>query len=225
MNGCGRAFVAVLRRDLVIGFRHRSELGNPVVFNIIVALLFIFALGNDPVILGRLAAAIIWVCAVLASTLSLERLFTPDYEDGTLEQLLLSAQPLPLLVAAKILAHWLLCGLPLVVAALLLGVLLYLPQPGYPPLLLTLLLGTPVFSLLGALLAALTVGLRGSGVLLALLILPLYIPVLIFAVAAVSDAVHGLSIAGQIYFLASLFVLALTLLPFATAATLRLRLG
>lgn len=220
-----RAFSAVLRRDLLLGARHRVEIVNPLVFYVLIASLFPFAVGSDAPTLGAIGPAVIWVCALLAATLSLDRIFHADYEDGTLEQLLLARHPLALLAGAKMLAHWLLCGLPLIPAALVLAVLYRLPDGALWPMLLTLLLGTPVFSLTGAALAALTVGLRGSGVLLALLILPLYIPVLIFAVAAVGNAVKGLAITGEIYFLAALLVLALTLMPLAAAAALRIRLG
>ena len=219
------AFLAVLRRDLLIGLRHRGELANPLVFYLIVAAMFPLAIGSRPESLRELAPVAIWLGALLASTLSLDRVFHADYEDGCLEQLLLSHHPLTQLVAAKILAHWMLTGIPLMATALLLGVMFQLPAAAYAPLIVTLLLGTPVLSLIGAVLAALTVGLRGSGVLLALLILPLYIPVLIFSVAAVSNASKGLSIAAELYFLAAVLVLSATLMPLAAAASLRVRLG
>ena len=219
------AFTAVLRRDLLLGLRQRVEIINPLVFYVLIASLFPFAVGNDASTLGSIGPAVIWVCALLAATLSLDRIFHDDFEDGSLEQLILARHPLALLTGAKILAHWLLCGLPLIPAALALAVLYNLPVAALWPMLITLLLGTPVFSLIGAALAALTVGLRGSGVLLAMLILPLYIPVLIFAVAAVGNAMHGLAIAGELYFLGALLVLALTLMPLAAAAALRIRLG
>lgn len=218
-------FAAVLRRDLLLGLRHRVEIVNPLVFYLLVASLFPFAVGSDASTLAGIGPAVIWVCALLAATLSLERVFHADYEDGTLEQLVLARHPLALLVAGKVAAHWLLCGLPLLPAALALAVLYRLPSTALAPMLVTLLLGTPVFSLTGAALAALTVGLRGSGVLLALLILPLYIPVLIFAVAAVGNAMNGLAIVGEIHFLGALLALALTLMPLAAAAALRIRLG
>ncbi len=219
------AFMAVLRRDLLLGLRHRVEIVNPLVFYVLIASLFPFAVGSDPSTLGIIGPAVIWVCALLAATLSLDRIFHADFEDGSLEQLVLARQPLVLLTGAKIFAHWLLCGLPLIPAALALAVLYQLPASSLWPMLITLLLGTPVFSLTGAALAALTVGLRGGGVLLALLILPLYIPVLIFAVSAVGNAMNGLGIAGELYLLSALLVLALTLMPMAAAAALRIRLG
>jgi heme exporter protein B len=219
------AFMAVLRRDLLLGMRHRVEIANPLVFYLLIASLFPFAVGSDRQTLGIIGPAVIWVCALLAATLSLDRIFHADFEDGSLEQLVLARQPLVLLAGAKICAHWLMCGLPLIPAALALAVLYQLPASSLWPMLITLLLGTPVFSLTGAALAALTVGLRGGGLLLALLILPLYIPVLIFSVGAVGNAMNGLSIAGELYLLAALLVLALTLMPLAAAAALRIRLG
>ena len=220
-----KAFLAVLRRDLMLGMRHRVEIINPLVFYVLIASLFPFAVGSDAPTLGIIGPAVIWVCALLASTLSLDRIFHADFEDGSLEQLLLARQPLVLLTGAKILAHCLLCGLPLIPAALALSALYQLPVSSLWPMLITLMLGTPVFSLTGAALAALTVGLRGGGVLLALLVLPLYIPVLVFSVGAVGNAINGLSIAGELYFLAALLVLALTLMPLAAATSLRIRLG
>jgi heme exporter protein B len=220
-----QVFVAVLKRDLLLAARHRSELANPMVFYLIVATLFPFATGTEPATLRELAPAVIWVAALLASTLSLERMFHSDFEDGSLEQFLLSDQPLTLLVGAKILAHWLLSGIPLVLTALLLALMYRLPVHVLGPLLATLLLGTPILSLLGSVLAALTVGLRGSGVLLALLILPLCIPMLIFAVSAVNNAARGLSISAELYFLAALLVLSLTIMPAAAAGALRVRLA
>jgi heme exporter protein B len=219
------AFAAVLKRDLLLAFRHRSEWLNPVIFYVIVVSLFPIAMGPEPEVLAGLAPAVIWVAALLAATLSLDRVFHADFDDGSLEQLLLSPHPLTLLVAAKILAHWLLNGLPLIAIAALLAVLLSLPQAALLPLLGTLLLGTPVFSLTGGVLAALTVGLRGGGLLLALLILPLLVPVLIFSVAAVGNAVRELPVAAEFYFLGAILVLAASIMPPAAAAALRARLG
>ena len=217
--------MAVLRRDLLLGMRHRVEIANPLVFYVLIASLFPFAVGSDAPTLAIIGPGVIWVCALLAATLSLDRIFHADFEDGSLEQLVLARQPLVLLAGGKICAHWLMCGLPLIPAALALAVLYQLPTSSLWPMLITLLLGTPVFSLTGAALAALTVGLRGAGLLLALLILPLYIPVLIFSVGAVGNAMNGLSIAGELYLLSALLVLTLTLMPLAAAAALRIRLG
>ncbi len=224
-NSTFAVFLAVLRRDLLIGLRHRSELFNPLVFFFIVVTMFVLALGPYADTLKQVAPAVIWVAALLASTLSLDMLFHSDLDDGSLEQFLLSPHPLIIIVIAKIMAHWLLTAAPLIVAALFLGLMVYLPQSAIVPLLLTLLLGTPVLSLVGAVLGALTVGLRGSGILLTLLILPLYIPVLIFSVATVDNAAKGLAITGELYFLGAMLVLSVTLAPFATASSLRVRFG
>ncbi len=218
-------FLAILRRDLMIGLRQRSELVNPLVFFFIIVTLFALALGPYEETLRQSAPAVIWVAALLASTLSLDTMFHSDLDDGCLEQFLLSHHSLTIIVMAKITAHWLLTSAPLIVAALFLGLMVYLPQTAMLPLLATLLLGTPVLSLVGAVLVALTVGLRGSGVLLTLLILPLYIPVLIFSVATVDNAAKGLAITGELYFLGAILVLAATLAPLATTSSLRIRLG
>ncbi len=220
-----KAFLAILVRDLRLGLRHRSELINPLLFFLIVVTLFPLALGPDKIALQQNAPAVIWVAAVLAASVSMDMMFRSDFEDGSLEQILLSPHSDTILVMAKILAHWLLTGAPLIVFALLLSILLYLPTAALIPLLISLLLGTPIFSLVGSVGVALTVGLRGGGMLLALLILPLYMPVLIFAVAAVNNAVQGMSVSGEFYFLGALLVLALTLAPLATAASLRIRMG
>lgn len=216
------AFTALLKRDLVLANRHRSEFVNPLLFFIIIASLFPLAVSPDKKVLQVLAPGVIWVAALLATLLSLENLFRSDFEDGALEQLLLSPQPASILMLAKVLAHWLVTGLPLLILAPLLGALLYLPSKAMTTLMATLALGTPVLSLIGAIAVALTVGLRRSGVLVSLLVLPLYIPVLIFAASAVESAAAGLSVSGQLYFLAALLVLTLTLAPLATAAALRI---
>jgi len=219
------AFIAVLQRDLTLGMRHRAELVNPLLFYLIVVMMFPLAIGPNQEMLQRIAPGVIWVAALLASTLALDMMFRSDFEDGTLEQLLLSHHPVILLVIAKITAHWLLTGAPIIVAGIFLGIILNLQENSFIPLLLTLLLGTPVLSLVGSAATALTIGLRSSGMLLALLILPLYVPVLIFAVAAVNNAAQGLSIQGELFFLSAILVLSATLAPFATAASLRIRLG
>lgn len=221
-----QAFTAILSRDLKLGFRHMSDLLNPLLFYLIVVTLFPLSLGPERSVLQQNAPAIIWVAAVLATSISLDKMFRSDLEDGSLEQILLSPYPDIILVMAKILAHWLMTGAPLAVFALLLSsVLLYLPIEAYYPLLATLLLGTPILSLVGSVAVALTVGLRGGGMLLVLLILPLYMPVLIFAVSAVNNSMKGLTVAGEYYFLGGMLVLAITLAPFATAFALRIRMG
>ena len=215
------AFYTLLKRDLTLAYRHRSELANPLLFAVIVVSLFPLGISPEPKILQLIAPGVIWVVALLAAMLSLDSLFRSDFEDGSLEQMVLTAHSLPLLVLAKVFAHWLVTGLPL----LFLGILLFLPQQTMLTLMITLVLGTPVLSLVGAIGVALTVGLRRGGVLLSLLVLPLYIPVLIFAAGAVNEAARGFPITGQLYFLGALLCLALTLSPFATAAALRISLS
>lgn len=214
----------LLRRDLLLAFRHRTELVNPLLFFLIVVSLFPLSLEPDPRILATIGPGVIWVAALLAAMLSLDSVFRADFEDGTLEQLLLTPQPVALLALTKVLAHWLVSGLPLILMAPLLGVLMNLPAEAILALLATLAVGTPVLSLIGAIGVALTVALRRSGVLLSLLVLPLYIPVLIFGSSAVGDAAAGLPYTGALLLIAALLVLALTLAPFAIAAALRISL-
>ena len=217
-----QAFNALMKRDLLLAFRHRGELANPLLFFFMIVTLFPLGVSPEVSLLRKIAPGVIWIAALLAALFSLENLFRSDFEDGALEQMLLSPQPLSLLVLAKVLAHWLVSGLPMLLLAPLLGLLLSMPEAAIAALELTLAIGTPLLSLIGAIGVALTVGLRRGGVLLTLLIMPLYIPVLIFATNAVTSAAAGMPIAGQIYFLASLLVLALTLAPLAIAAALRI---
>lgn len=212
---------ALLKRDLKVALRRRSDVIHPLLFLFMVISLFPVAIGPGPDILARIAPGVIWVAALLASLLGLERLFRDDYQDGTLEQLVLLPCPLPLAVLAKILVHWLLTGLPLVLIAPLLALLLNLPLNALPVLLITLLLGTPVLSAVGAVGAALTVSLQRGGAVLSLLVLPLFIPLLIFATAAVESAVFGAPVLGQLLLLASFSILTLTLMPFAVAAAVK----
>lgn len=219
-----RIWFYILKRDLLLAFRLRAEAVYPILFFVLVVTLFPLGIGDNKKLLMEIAPGIIWVTALLAAMLSLDSMFRSDYEDGTLEQLTLSAYPLAVIVSAKIMAHWLVSGLPLLLVAPLLGVLLYLPEQAMPILLLTLLLGTPVLSLVGAVGIALTVGLRRGGVVLSLLILPLYVPVLIFSTLAIQNATEGFSAVAQISMLAALLVLALTLTPMAVASALRISL-
>ena len=216
------AFFALLKRDLLLAFRHRGELANPLLFFLMIVTLYPLGVSPEVDLLRKIAPGVIWIAALLSALFSLENLFRSDFEDGALEQMLLSAHPLSLLVLGKVLAHWLVSGLPMLLLAPLLGLLLSMSPPAIAALELTLALGTPLLSLVGAIGVALTVGLRRGGVLLTLLVMPLYIPVLIFATNAVTAAAAGLPIAGQIYFLASLLVLAVTLAPFAIASALRI---
>ena len=215
------AFMLILKRDLTIAFRHRDDIINPLLFFIIVVSLFPLGIGPEANILSRIAPGIIWVAALLSTLLSLDRLFKSDHDDGSLEQMLLSPHPVFILVLAKIVAHWLLTGLPLIFIAPLLGVLLHLHTDSYGALMLTLLLGTPVLSLLGAIGVALTVGIKKGGVLLSLLVLPLYIPVLIFSTSAIDTAAMNLPYGGQLAIIAALFCGSLTLAPFAVSAAIK----
>ncbi len=220
-----RAFLLLLRRDLTLALRHRAEMANPLLFFVLVTTLFPLGIGSDPQILQTVASGVIWVAALLASLLSLEGMFRSDFEDGTLEQFLLSAHPVSLLVIAKVFAHWLVTGLPLLAIAPLLGVLLMLSAQAIAVLVITLALGTPILSLIGAVGVALTVGLRRGGIILSLLVLPLYVPVLIFASSAVETAAAGIPVTAQLSILSAMLVLALSLAPLATAASLRISLS
>lgn len=215
---------ALVRRDLRLAYRRRGELATPVVFFIIVTALFPLALGSEPQLLRRLAPGVIWVAALLASLIGQDSLFKSDYEDGSLEQMLLSPAELEWLTLLRVLTHWLVTGLPLVILSLLMGLLLNYPIGSLDVLAGSLLLGTPVLSFLGAVGAALTVTLRRSGMLLPILVLPLTVPVLIFGAAAAERAIQGEPIAAPLYFLAAMLVLAVTLAPFAIAGGLRVSL-
>jgi len=220
-----RAFTLLLKRDLTLAIRHRAEILNPLLFFVLVTSLFPLGIGADPKLLQAVGPGVIWVAALLAALLSLEGIFRSDFEDGTLEQFLLSSHPVSVLVIAKVLAHWLITGLPLLVISPLLGVLLGLPGDAIMILLITLALGTPVLSLIGAVGVALTVGLRKGGMILSLLVLPLYVPLLIFAANAVDTAAVGLPVTAHLSLISALLVLSLSLSPLATAAALRISLS
>jgi heme exporter protein B len=220
-----RAFVLLLRRDLILAHRRRSEMINPLLFFVLVTALFPLGVGADPELLRSIGPGIIWVAALLAAMLSLDSVFRSDFEDGSLEQFLLSAHPLSLLALAKVIAHWLITGLPLLIVAPLLGVLLDLSAEEIRTLMLTLALGTPVLSMVGAIGVALTVGLRRGGMILSLLVLPLYVPVLLFGANAVETAGAGMPVTAHLLLLAAMLVMALSLTPVATAAALRISLS
>ncbi|HET8815948.1 MAG TPA: heme exporter protein CcmB [Pseudidiomarina sp.] len=211
----------VIARDWRVAMRRRSDILNPLLFVLMVVTLFPLAVGPGSDILGRIAAGVIWVVALLSSLLGSERLFRDDYLDGTLEQLVLLPTPLAVTAFAKIIIHWLLSGLPLVILTPVCALLLKLPVDGWATLMLTLLLGTPILSALTAIGAALTVSLGRGGALLSLLLLPLFIPLIIFASAAVEGALVGAPVLGQVLLLAGLMVLTLTLAPLAVAAAIR----
>jgi len=219
------AFNAVLRRDLVLAIRNRSELALPLLFYLMVVTMVPMAVSPDPATLAELAPGVIWVAALLSTLLSLDRLFRSDFDDGSLDLMLLSPTPMPVLVLAKVLAHWLSTGLPLLLVTPMLGIFLALPLESLPVMLASLALGTPVLSLVGAVGVALTVGLRRGGALLALLVLPLYVPVLIFGANAATAATDGLPVSGQLYMLGAFLVLALSLTPLAAAGALRISAG
>ncbi|MCF5708187.1 heme exporter protein CcmB [Pseudomonas syringae] len=218
-------FVLLLQREARLLVRRPAELANPLIFFAIVIAMFPLAVGPEAQLLQTLSPGLVWVAALLAVLLSLDGLFRSDFEDGSLEQWVLSPHPLALLVLIKVLAHWVFSGLALVLVAPVLALMLGLPAGCLPVLMLSLLLGTPVLSLLGAVGAALTVGLKRGGLLLALLILPLYIPVLILGSGALQAALHGMPATGHLLWLGSLTALAVTLTPFAIAAGLKISVG
>ncbi|MEN9681732.1 MAG: hypothetical protein RLZZ627_1625 [Pseudomonadota bacterium] len=220
-----QVFGALLRRDLLLAFRHRGELLNPLLFFSLVVTLFPLGVSPEPSVLKTMAPGVIWIAVLLAGLFSLEGLFRSDFEDGTLEQMVLSPFPLAWLVLAKVLAHWIVTALPMLLLAPLLGLFLALPSEGIRVLEWTLLAGTPFLSLVGSVGVALTVGLRRGGMLLTLIVMPLYVPLLIFATQAVTSAVAGLPYDGALDFLMALFFLSLTLAPFATASALRISLS
>jgi heme exporter protein B len=216
------ALRCVVGRDLLLAFRRKGDVATALLFFVVVSSLFPLGIGAEPNLLREIAPGVIWVAALLSSMLSLRRLFESDHADGTLEQMLLGAAPLPLVAAGKVLAHWLVSGLPLVAIAPLIAIQYDLDSVLYGVLVLSLLLGTPVLSLVGAVGAALTLGLRGGGVLLALLVLPLYVPVLILGAGSVGQVSAGLGGQGPLLLLAAMLVAAAALAPLAIAAALRI---
>lgn len=213
---------SVFGRDLRVALRRQADTAAAIVFFLIVVSLFPLAIGPEPALLRRLAPGAIWVAALLATLLSLPRLFADDHQDGTLEQLLLAATPLPLLVLAKVGAHWLSSGLLLALLSPLLALQFDLDRAAMGVLLVSLLLGTPLLSLIGAVVSALTLGVRGGGVLLALLVLPLYVPVLVFGAGAVEASAAGLGVSAHLSLLGAMLALALFLAPWAAAGALRI---
>ena len=216
--------MAVVGRDLKLAWRRQADLVSALFFFIIVVSLFPLGIGPEPAVLRQLAPGVLWVAALLATMLSLPRLFADDHRDGTLEQLALAPHPLGLVVTGKVIAHWLASGLPLALLAPVLGLQFDLSAEGLQVLTLSILLGTPALSGIGAIGAALTLGLRGGGVLVSLLVLPLYIPVLIFGAGAVDAAVAGLGGEAHLSLLAALTLASLGFAPWATAAALKIAL-
>ena len=214
----------IVVRDLMLAWRRRADVLSTLFFFVIVASLFPLGIGPEPQLLRSVAPGVVWVAALLASMLSLGRVFQSDEQDGTLEQMLLTPQPLYLVVLGKVLAQWLVSEVPLVLIAPLLGVQFGLAPDTLLILFVSLLIGTPILSLIGSIGAALTLGLRGGGVLIALLILPLYIPVLIFGAGAVDASINGVSSQANLYLLGAFLVVSLVFAPWATAAALRISL-
>ncbi|HYJ18817.1 MAG TPA: heme exporter protein CcmB [Burkholderiales bacterium] len=222
--GAVAAFRAVLERDLLIALRRRADVLTTFFFFVIVVSLFPLGIGPEPETLREIAPGIVWVSALLAAMLSLARMFSGDFADGTLEQLVLAPQPLTLLVLAKVAAHWLSTGLPLVLIGPLLGLQFDLPGDALWVLVISLLIGTPALSIIGAVGAALTLGVRGGGALTSLLVLPLYVPVLIFGAGAVAATANGTGAGGHLSLLGAMLMLSLVFAPWAIAAALRISL-
>lgn len=210
-----------LKRELILGFRNRGDSANPLIFLLTVITFIPLGVSPESAVLAKIAPGMIWVVALLATLLSLDRLFASDYEDGSLEQMMASGQPLFWLVLVKIISHWVMTGLPLTLMSPLLGIMMSLPSEGYLPLFVSLLLGTGVLSLVGGIGAALTVALRKGGLLLSLIVMPLYVPVLIFGSGAVRAAVDGMAYHGELAILGAFFAGALLLAPIASAGALR----
>ncbi len=218
------AFLALLRRDLLLAYRNRSEIASPLIYFVIISSLFPLAVSADARILAPMAAGVVWVAALLSTVVSLDPLFRSDYEDGSLEQIVISPHPTVLLIAAKMCAHWLITGIPLLLAAPVIAYAMHLKPEVYPVLMYTILLGSPILSLVGSIGIALTVGLKRGGLLLVIVVVPLYIPVLVLSTSAVRLASNLEVYAGPLYALAALLVLALTLAPLAVTAALKLSL-
>jgi heme exporter protein B len=218
------AFGSVLSRDLLLAMRRRADVLTTFFFFLIVVSLFPLGIGPEPQMLREIAPGVVWVSALLASMLALARMFSGDYADGTLEQMVLAPQPLVALVLAKVLAHWLTTGLPLVLIAPLLGLQFDLPADALGMLVVSLLIGTPVLSLIGAVGAALTLGIRGGGALASVLVLPLCVPVLIFGAGAVVAAAQGMPAGGHLSLLGAMLMLSLVFAPWAVALALKISL-
>ena len=220
-----KALLTIIQRDLLVAFRRRAELMNPILFYVIVVTLFPLGVSPDKNFLSQLAPGVVWVAALLAALISMESIFHQDFDDGSIEQLYLSQHPPMLLIFGKVVAHWLITGLPMLIVIPVMALLLFIPNQAIPTLFITILLGTPILSLIGAIGVALTAGLRGGGVLLGLLVLPLYIPVLIFASGAVSASIDGLATSGHLAMLGAGLILALILAPLAISASLKISMS
>ena len=215
-------FFAAMKRDLLLAFRHRNDIVNPLAFFLMVAVLFPLGVSPEAKFLAQVAPGVIWVAALLATLLSMDGIFRTDFDDGSLEQMLVSPQSLLLLVLAKVFSHWLISGFCLALMSPLLAMMLFLPPQGLFALVISLLLGTPTLSLIGAIGAGLTVGLRKGGILISLLVLPLYIPVLIFGAGTVQAGTMGMPISGYLALLGAVLVVCMMLAPFAIVAALKI---
>lgn len=224
MNGMLQTLGVVVYRDLLLAVRRRSDIANTVLFFVLVVSMFPFGVGPEPNLLRAVAPGVLWVAALLASMLALSRMFAGDHADGTLEQMVMSSVPLSIVVLGKVTAHWLVTGVPLVILAPVLALQFDVPTTAYGTLMLSLVLGTPVLSLIGAIGAALTLGVRGSGVLTALLVLPLYVPVLILGAGAVDGAAAGLDVSAHLLLMGALLVFAMVFSLWPVAAALRVAL-
>ncbi len=219
-----KPFLALVKRDLTLGLRRKSQIYQPLVFQLLVVTMFPLGLGSGAKTLALIAPAVIWILALLASLLTLDQIFKNDYDDGSVESYVLTSYPLPLSVMAKVMAHWLLSGLPLVLFSPIIGVLLHLPSSSYGILMLSLLIGTPIFSFMGSIGSALTMSLKHGGLLLTILVMPLLTPVLIFGASAVVESALGNSAAQALLLLSGLLILSITLIPFAAAAAIKINL-
>lgn len=219
------AFAVTLKRDLLVAFKRRNDLLNPLMFFFIVVSLFPIGITPERAGLAEIAVGVLWVCALLASLLSLDNLYRSDFEDGSLELLILSPHSLYFMVLAKILSHWLVSGVPLVLLSPLLGYMLALPTEAYPTMIITLVLGTPILSLLGSIGVALTVSLGSRGLILAMIILPMSVPVLIAGTLAVGQAIGGNPVGGHLAIMGAMLAMAVTLAPLASSAALRISIN
>ncbi len=219
-----KPFLALVKRDLTLGLRRKSQIYQPLIFQLLVVTMFPLALGSGAKTLALIAPAVIWILALLASLLTLDQIFKNDYDDGSVESYVLTSYPLPMSVMAKVLAHWLLSGLPLVLFSPIIGVLLHLPASSNGVLMLSLLIGTPIFSFMGSIGSALTMSLKHGGLLLTILVMPLLTPVLIFGASAVVESSLGNSASQPLLLLSGLLILSMTLIPFAAAAAIKINL-
>jgi len=219
-----KPFVALIKRDLILGLRKKSQIYQPLVFQLLVVTMFPLGLGSGAKTLAMIAPAVIWILALLASLLTLDQIFKNDYDDGSVESYVLTSFPLPLAVLAKVIAHWLLTGLPLVIFSPLIAVLLHLPSSSIAVLMFSLLIGTPIFSFMGSIGSALTMSLKHGGLLLTILVMPLLTPVLIFGASAVVESSLGNSASQPLLLLGGLLVMSFTLIPFASAAAIKINL-